>query len=206
MNKIKKQARILRAFRKVHRKTGALLLILFFVVSISGLLLGWKKNSNGSLLPESEKGVSTDVSEWRSFGTLQTIAFKALKDSVDPFIDLSLKKIDARPEKGMVKFVFNNHYWGVQLDGATGEVLGVSRRRSDFVENIHDGSVLDIIFRTNMGILKLIYTTLMGLALLTFTVTGFWLWYGPKRLRKIAGKKRKKVKTETPAERVKIKV
>jgi hypothetical protein len=23
----------------------------------------------------------------------------------------------------------------------------------------------------------------MGAALLTFTVTGFWLWYGPKRFR-----------------------
>ena len=28
------------------------------------------------------------------------------------------------------------------------------------------------------------YTTTMKLALVTFTITGFWLWYGPKRMRR----------------------
>ncbi|MEO0002203.1 MAG: hypothetical protein RL766_2249, partial [Bacteroidota bacterium] len=37
------QAKILRIFRKVHRLTGAFLFIFFFVVSVTGLLLGWKK-------------------------------------------------------------------------------------------------------------------------------------------------------------------
>ena len=31
--------------------------------------------------------------------------------------------------------------------------------------------------------IKLAYTSVMGLALLGFTVTGFWLWYGPRRMR-----------------------
>lgn len=38
-----KQAKTLRIFRKVHRTTGALLFVFFFVVAITGLLLGWKK-------------------------------------------------------------------------------------------------------------------------------------------------------------------
>jgi uncharacterized iron-regulated membrane protein len=59
----------------------------------------------------------------------------------------------------------------------------VESRRSDFVENIHDGSILDRLLQTN-GIIKLIYTSIMGLALIIFVVTGFWLWYGPKRMRR----------------------
>jgi len=46
--------------------------------------------------------------------------------------------------------------------------------------------VLDKYFGTKGGQIKLFYTSVMGLALLVFTVTGFWLWYGPKRMRKAA--------------------
>jgi hypothetical protein len=97
---------------------------------------------------------------------------------------LDLDRIDSRPSKGVVKFVFKEHYWGVQLDGATGKVLSVSPRRADVIENIHDGSILDVVFKTNSNILKLIYSSVMSISLLLFTVTGFWLWYGPKRMRK----------------------
>ncbi|MEJ2005854.1 MAG: hypothetical protein P8X57_13055 [Cyclobacteriaceae bacterium] len=58
-------------------------------------------------------------------------------------------------------------------------------RRSDFIENLHDGSIVDNIANIPGGYFKLFYTTLTGLALLTFTITGFWLWYGPKHMRKI---------------------
>ena len=33
-------------------------------------------------------------------------------------------------------------------------------------------------------IIKLVYTSIMGLALIIFTLTGFWLWYGPKLIKK----------------------
>lgn len=184
MEKRRKQARLLRVSRKIHRTTGVILFILFFIISVSGILLGWKKNSNGIILPASEKGISSDLQNWLPFDTLQIIAFKALQDSVDQHIDLDIQRIDARPEKGIVKFIFDNHYRGVQLDGTTGEVLAVTKRRSDLIENIHDGSVLKNIFKTESEIPKLVYTSIMGLALLTFTITGFWLWYGPKRMKK----------------------
>lgn len=83
----------------------------------------------------------------------------------------------------MVKFIFVKGYWGVQLDCTTGELLHLERRRSDFIENLHDGSYFDYVFSTNYGQIKLVYTSIMGTALLIFTVTGFWLWYGPKRYR-----------------------
>jgi len=177
------QAKILRVFRKVHRTTGALLFVFFFVVSITGLLLGWKKNSGGLILAKSYTGTSTELKDWLSIDSLHTIASGILRDSVSSQLSPELDRIDIRKDKGMVKFIFKDKYWGIQLDGATGQLLHIERRRADFVENIHDGSILDYYFKTN-GQIKLVYTTIMGLALLTFTVTGFWLWYGPKRMRR----------------------
>ncbi len=185
MSERKKQAKLIRLFRKIHRTMGIYLFVLFFIVSITGLLLGWKKNSMGIIHTESKQGVSSDVKDWLPLDTLQTIAFQALQSSVKQDINLDLQRIDARPGKGMVKFVFENHYWGIQLDATTGEVLSINQRRSDLIENIHDGRVLDILFKTDGEIIKLIYTTTMGLALFLFTATGFWLWYGPKRMRKV---------------------
>ena len=180
----KKHALILRIVRKIHRTTGAFLFVFFFIVAITGLMLGWKKNSNGLILPKSHQGTSIELSDWLPLNTLQNIAFKTLQDTIDSNIDLTLQRIDARPQKGMIKFVFNNHYWGIQLDGSTGEVLAITKRWSDFFENVHDGSILDIAFGTKGEIIKLIYTSIMGVALLIFTITGFWLWYGPKLMKK----------------------
>jgi len=182
-NKRKKQAKLISTFRKIHRTTGALLFIFFFIVATTGLLLGWKKHSGGWILPKSYKGVSTDLKTWLPIDSLHTIACNILHDSVSPSLSLDLERIDIRKDKGMVKFVFLEDFKGIQLDGTTGKLLAIENRRSDIIENIHDGSILDYFFDTTSEQLKLIYTTIMGLALLTFTTTGFWLWYGPKRMK-----------------------
>lgn len=85
----------------------------------------------------------------------------------------------------MVKFVFVDNFWGIQLDGATGKLLHIEKGRSDFIEKVHDGSILDHFFKTDYGQIKLVYTSVMGLALLIFTITGFWLWYGPKECDRV---------------------
>jgi uncharacterized iron-regulated membrane protein len=178
----RRRAKILRISRSVHRTAGALLFIFFFVVACTGLLLGWKKDTGGIILAKTHQGSSSELKDWLPIHVLHQRAVGVMRESVSPDLSLELDRIDVRPDKGVVKFVFVEHYWGVQLDGATGEVLHVERRRADFIENIHDGSVLDYLAGTG-GQIKLAYTSVMGAALLTFTVTGFWLWYGPKRFR-----------------------
>jgi len=181
--KRKRQADVLRISRKIHRTTGAVLFVFFFVTACTGLLLGWKKHSGGIILPKSYQGKSTDPKDWLSLQELHTRAVDVVRTRIDPELSLEIERIDVRPDKGMVKFVFVDDYWGIQLDCTTGELLHIERRRSDFIENIHDGSVLDILFKTNYGQIKLVYTTVLGTALLMFTLTGFWLWYGPKQFR-----------------------
>lgn len=178
----RRRAKILRMSRSVHRTTGALLFVFFFVVACTGLLLGWKKDTGGLILAKTHQGSSADLKDWLPIHVLHQKAVGVMRESVSPDLSLELDRIDIRPDKGVVKFVFVEHYWGVQLDGATGEVLHIERRRADFIENVHDGSVLDYLAGTS-GQIKLAYTSVMGVALLTFTVTGFWLWYGPKRFR-----------------------
>ena len=184
MNSRQTQAKILRTFRKVHRATGALLFIFFFIISITGILLGWKSHSSNLIIPESHQGTSSNLQEWLPVDSLYKKAVVILKDSISADLSSELDRIDIRKNKGMVKFIFENHTWEIQLDGATGTVLNIGKRHSDFIENLHDGTVLDNWFSTPSKLFRVIYTTIMGLALLLFTITGFWLWYGPKKLKK----------------------
>lgn len=181
-SKRKRQAKVLRTFRKVHRTTGAILFLFFFLVSVTGLLLGWKKNSFGLILPKSYQGKSTNPQDWLPVSVLQDKANSIAREQFSGDFSLEIERIDFRPDKGMVKFVYVQDYRGIQIDCTTGELLHLEIRRADFIENVHDGSVLDFIFGTG-GIFKLIYTSIMGFALLTFTITGFWLWFGPKRMK-----------------------
>lgn len=188
----KKQAKVIRLFRKIHRLSAISLFAFFFIVSITGLLLGWKKHSAGVILSKTYSGTSTDFNKWLPLDSLYTIAGKALHHDVSNSLSLELDRMDIRKEKGVAKFVYKNHYWGVQVDGATGQILHIGRRNSDLFENIHDGSILDKYFETSNGQIKLLYTNIMGLALLTFTITGFWLWIGPKQMQKNSRKRSKK--------------
>ena len=184
LDKRRQQAKVLRFFRKIHRTMGMFLFVLFLFVSISGLMLGWKKNTGGLILPESFEGSSKNLADWISVDSLHKNAISILHDSLSPELSTELERIDIRPDKGMVKFVFVEDYIGIQLDCSTGKLLHIEQRRSDFIENIHDGSILDYLFETDKEQIKLIYTSITGLSLLTFTITGFWLWYGPKRMRR----------------------
>lgn len=182
--KRKQQAKILRDFRKVHRLTGAWLFIFFLFISITGLLLGWKKNSNGLILANTETGTTTEIAEWLPLDDLRQNAQQIFEDSISTKLSSEIDRIDVRPDKGILKFKFKDNFYGIQLDGATGKLLKIERRRSDIIEQIHDGSILDRYIGTSNTPIKLVYTTITGLALLIFTVTGFWLWYGPKQMKK----------------------
>ena len=178
------QAKILRVVRKIHRTTGILLFVFFFFIAVTGYLLGWKKNSGNLLLSKSHTGISTDLKQWLPIDQLHAKACSILHDSIDSTLSADIDRIDIRKDKGMIKFTFARHFWGIQLDGSTGKLLHIEQRRADFIEKIHDGSIVDYYLGIKDGYFKLFYTTIMGIALLIFTFTGFWLWYGPKKMKR----------------------
>ncbi len=184
MTNSKDIAKSTRLFRKIHRYIGSVLFVFFFIVSLTGLLLGWKKHSGGLILPKTETGISTNLKNWLPYDRLHTIAIQTLRDSLPSESSVAIERIDARPSKGIVKFIFQDHYTEIQLDATTGNVLGVTQRTSDIIEQIHDGSILDFAFSTGNGQIKLGYTTVTGLSLLLLTITGFFLWFNPGRIRR----------------------
>lgn len=171
-----RQAKILRGTRSIHRWSGITLFVFFFIIGITSVLLGWKKQSD-YLQPSTGRGSSTELSEWLPADRLLLLAQAALADSLGPDYSTEIDRIDYRPGKGSIKFLFDGHFQEVQLDGATGRLLGIGTRRSDWIESLHDGSILG-------DTTKVVYSTIMGIATLVFTVSGFWLWYGPKRMRR----------------------
>lgn len=146
-------------------------------------MLGWKKNSGGIILANTAKGTSTDLSKWLNLDTLTHLTQSYMSDSLG-ITDAVLDRMDVRPDKGVIKYSFSNYYTGIQIDAATGQILLIEQRYSDLVEHIHDGSWVDRQLGLDSGVFKLIFTTIAGLGILTFCVTGFWLWYGPKLLRR----------------------
>jgi hypothetical protein len=182
MSNTKTQARWIRWFRWLHRKIAIFLFVFFLVMSVTGILLGIKKQSG--LLAPTQQGVSKDMGTWLSLDSLHRNAIVFLRDSVSADLSPELDRIDVRPDKGIVKFTFKDHFKGLQLDGTTGQLLSVETRKSDFIEKIHDGSILDKVFGTGGDQAKLAYTITMGICLFMLVLSGIWLWWGPKILRK----------------------
>ncbi len=125
MTDIKKDiAKNTRWYRKLHRYVGSWLLLIFIIIAITGLLLGWKKHSGGIILPDTQKGSSTNLSEWLSVDSLQTLAQQAIHQKL-PGYSTTLDRMDVRPDKGTVKISFKDHFYEVQVDGASGEILAI---------------------------------------------------------------------------------
>jgi len=183
LTEVKKQAKWVRYFRWLHRKVSLAFFIFILIMTITGILLGLKKPTG--LLAPTQKGVSTELSIWLPVHTLQQKAERYLHDSISKELSVELDRVDIRPDKGIVKFIYKHHYHGLQLDGVTGDLLSIETRSSDFIEALHDGSILDDLTGTGGEQFKVSYSVLVGVSLLLLILSGLWLWYGPRRIRKM---------------------
>lgn len=165
----------LRKFRVGHRGIGVIVSLLVIISASTGILLALKKEVN-IIQPPTQKGISTDLNDWKPINQLAEIAQAALAQKATD-ISTNIDRIDVRPSKGIVKVLFEEAWWEVQIDGKSGEVLSIAKRHSDWIEALHDGSIISDGF-------KLISMNFLGFGLLLMVITGLWLWYGPKRYRK----------------------
>ena len=165
----------LRQFRSIHKWVGISIVFFMFITSITGVLLGWKKNVD-ILQPPTLKGGSLELTDWVSFDAVAKSAYRAL-DSVT-HEENPIDRFDVRFDKGIIKVLFTKGYWEVQVDAKTGKALSVAKRHADWIEHVHDGSIIGDTF-------KLIYTNYIGWGLFTLAISGFFLWYGPRAIRKM---------------------
>jgi uncharacterized iron-regulated membrane protein len=168
-----------RWYRKLHKWAGVPLFLFLFLTGLSGLLLGWKKQSG--LLPSTQKGASLQSAQWISVDSMLSIVSNwAQAEGVSARVD----RIDIRPDKGIAKMLLSEAYLELQIDCSNGQIKSVSTRHSDWIENLHDGSILDRWLGLPADAGKLSYSTLGSLGLMLLSFSGFWLWYNPIRLRK----------------------
>lgn len=170
---MQKMVRSLRAFRQWHRWVGVSLLVFIVISSLTGILLAWKKNVD--LLQPATHFAPANDQPWLGISQIGQIALEAF-DQAHPGENLQVDRLDVRPDKGIVKVLLDN-YWEVQVDGYSGQVLSIARRHADWIEKVHDGSILSDTF-------KLWLMNTLGLGLLFVSLTGGWMWWGPKQIRK----------------------
>lgn len=175
--KAKPQARVnrLRWTRKWHSRIGVFIACLLLISAITGLALGWKKQVEW-LQPSTNKGSEGTLAKWRSIAELESIAVSAFRQNLGAGLEASIERMDIRPAKNTVKVRFQYQDYEVQIDGISGKVLNIARRNADWIERIHDGSILSESF-------KLASTSALGICLSTLSITGLWLYFGPRRLR-----------------------
>ena len=167
----------LRRFRVWHRYLGVALAVFLLVSAVTGLLLGWKKDADW-IQPPTQRGSAETLAEWLPLGTLADAASEGLYAARPDQRANPVDRLDVRPGKGIVKVLFEEGNWEVQVDGATGQVRSVAKRHSDWIESLHDGSIISSGF-------KLISMNVLGLGLVLMMLTGLWLWYGPRVVRRL---------------------
>src|SRR5690606_177014 len=163
--------------------------------SVTGILLGWKKNSD-TLQPPTQEGASADMRDWQSWDAVQEVALSALGAHPDSPAVLQVERYDARQTHGIVilllsvvtrtvqhellHVLFTEWSLEVKVDPTSLRAMSVARRHSDWIETVHDLSIIN-------DLVKLIGMNVLGFGLVLLTVSGLWLWYGPRWVRRRKG-------------------
>lgn len=165
------------SFRKVNRSThkwaSIIVAIPVLIIIVTGILLLVKKEFS-YLQPASQSGVSNVPSI--SFDVILEQAKSVEEAQVDSWD--SIDRLDVRPSKGIIK-IRTNSQWEIQLDSETAEILHVAYRRSDTIEQIHDGTY----WQKNAN---LWLSLPVAITLLLISLTGLFLFFYPyyKRFQK----------------------
>jgi uncharacterized iron-regulated membrane protein len=175
---------LLRAARTWHKKVAAALFVFFFLISITGILLGWKNLFASKIYNTNAKQkTAKSMNEWLPLDSLKTIAISALQSKIPGSTEAKPESMNARLDKGNIRFTFSNQY-NVQLNAQSGELQSIDKKAPEWITKLHDGELADDLFNLKNGVSKKVYTTTLGLALFFLTLSGFWMWFKPKQIKK----------------------
>ena len=146
------------------------------LIGVSGLLLTWKDELK--LNP-----TSNQIESNHTLIGLDAIETIALNYADTNNLDRLINRIDYRPAKGIAKVRFEHHFTEVQINCYTGDIISTKQRTADIIEMIHDGSIIDHLFKSRSENVKLLYSTLTSLGLILLGLSGFMLWLRPKQIK-----------------------
>ncbi len=152
--------------RRLHRWGVVLVALPFLCVAASGILLQVKKQLPWVQPKEQRTAVATPQADW----DVILAAAQAMPEAgVTGWEDI--ERVDVRPGKGIMKVITHSR-WEAQLALADGAVLQVAYRRSDLIEQFHDGSFFG-------DAAKLWLFLPSGLVMFGLWLTGLYLWLLP---------------------------
>lgn len=169
--------------RKLHRWGAILIALPFLIVLLSGLFLQVKKEFGWIQAPTST-GSSTGAS--LAFDKVLDIAQSIPKLETEKWTDID--RLDVRPDKGIIKIRGING-WEAQIDAHTAEILDVSKRRSDIIEAIHDGSWFHDKAKLWIFLPSAVVVTILWL---TGIYLFFYPYYAKRRNRKRLDKRKRR--------------
>ncbi len=170
-----------RLLRQIHYWLSLAIAVPTVIIFVAGIFLMLKKEITW-IQPATASGIVAEQVPEISFEQMVDAARLHPEAQIEDWSDID--RIDLRVGKGIAK-LRSNSGWEVQVDTNTGEVLNVAYRRSDGIEQIHDGSFFS-------DAVKLYIFLPTGVLLILMWGTGIYLFLLP-RFRK------KKKKPTTPS-------
>ena len=169
-------------FWKAHRWTGIVVAAVVVTSSVTGFMLLLKKRVDW-IQPPTLQGAAGGVEDFITVQRLLEVVFA--QNDPDFTVPGDIDRIDLRPDDRVFKVISKHHYAELQVCAVTGQVLSRGRRRSDLLEDIHDGSFW-------AGWWHDWAMPVFGVGLAFMTASGLWLWIEPtlrrrKRRRGLGG-------------------
>jgi uncharacterized iron-regulated membrane protein len=166
----------------IHKYVGLVLAIIVAMISVTGFLLIIKKDV-AALQPPTMRGEAGEPDEFLSIAEVLDRCYAVGHPAFAGPDDID--RIDFRLGKRVHKVRSKHDTMEIQVDAVTGAILsGPLPRRSDLIEQIHDGSFFgDAVHGWVMP------ATAVGL--LVLTVSGIWVWVAPilkRRQRRAAAR------------------
>lgn len=162
-----------RLLRQIHYWLSLAVAVPTVIILVAGIFLMLKKEV-AWIQPPTQSGSISDELPEISFQQMVEAARNHPEAQINEWTDID--RIDLRVGKGVAKLRANSG-WEVQVDTRSGEVLNVAYRRSDLIEQIHDGSFFS-------DAVKLYVFLPTGILLIIMWGTGIYLFLLPRFRKK----------------------
>ena len=164
--------RTFKFFWTTHKWTGITLSLVLATLATTGFLLLLKKEFAWIQPPTADAAEFEGTVAGSDFLTNEELFDIVFAIGHRDFTSLAdIDRVDFRPDSRVFK-VRSSLHSEIQVDAVTGSVLSIAFRRSDIIEQIHDGSFFA----------KWIHDYAMpivAMALFFLVFSGLWLWLEP---------------------------
>ena len=158
-----------KLIRDIHHWGSPVLMLPLGVMIVAGIFLMLKKDVDWIQPPTQRSAIEVTGAPETSLLELYEVAAGIPELEITSWDQFD--RIDVRSDRGVAKFIAPNR-WEAQIDLVTLEVLSLEYRRSDIIEQIHDGSFFADWVKTFVFLP-------VGVVLFVLWLTGIWLFFEP---------------------------